>query len=48
MGLSKNSLTTLLSDLLKLQNNGYEILTKLSDIVSSNSDLVEINLRSNR
>lgn len=39
---TKNSLTTLLNDLLKLQNNGYQIITKLSEIVSSNSETVEI------
>ena len=39
---TKYSLTTLLNDLLKLQNNGYQIITKLSDVVSSNADTVEI------
>jgi hypothetical protein len=43
----KYSLTTLLNDLLRLQNNGYQIITKLSDIVTSNSDLVEINIADN-
>lgn len=39
---TKYSLTTLLSDLLRLQNNGYQIITKLSDVVSSNDETVEI------
>lgn len=39
---TKYSLTTLLSDLLRLQNNGYQIITKLSDVVSSNAETVEI------
>lgn len=41
---TKYSLTTLLNDLLKLQNNGYQIITKLSDVVSSNADVVEIDV----
>jgi hypothetical protein len=41
---TKYSLTTLLNDLLKLQNNGYQIITKLSDVVSSNADTVEIDV----
>jgi hypothetical protein len=43
----KYSLTTLLNDLLRLQNNGYQIITKLSDVVSSNSDVVEIDIVDN-
>jgi hypothetical protein len=39
---TKYSLTTLLNDLLKLQNNGYQIITKLSEVVSSNAETVEI------
>ena len=39
---TKYSLTTLLNDLLRLQNNGYQIISKLSDVVSSNSDTVDI------
>jgi len=41
---TKYSLTTLLNNLLKLQNNGYQIITKLSDVVSSNSDTVEVDI----
>ena len=41
---TKYSLTTLLNDLLKLQNNGYQIITKLSDVVSSKADTVEIDV----
>jgi len=40
---TKYSLTTLLNNLLKLQNNGYQILASLSDVVSSNADTVAIN-----
>lgn len=43
----KYSLTTLLNDLLRLQNNGYQIITKLSDVVSSNADVVEVNIVDN-
>ncbi len=39
---TKYSLTTLLNDLLKLQNNSYEIITKVSELVSSKSDTVSI------
>ena len=39
---TKYSLTTLLNDLLRLQNNSYEIISKVSDLVSSKSDTVEI------
>lgn len=39
---TKYSLTTLLNDLLKLQNNSYQIIDKLSDIVSSNAETVEV------
>ena len=42
--MTKHSLTTLLSDLLKVQKNGFEILNKLSQVVSSNSDTVEIEI----
>ena len=42
MSETKYTLTTLLSDLLALQNNGYEIMSKLSEVVSSKSDTVEI------
>lgn len=42
MNNTKYSLTTLLNDLLKLQNNGYQIITKLSEVVSSNAETVEI------
>lgn len=41
---TKYSLTTLLNNLLKLQNNGYQIITKLSDVVASNADTVEIDV----
>lgn len=41
---TKYSLTTLLNNLLKLQNNSYQIITKLSDVVSSNSDTVEVDV----
>lgn len=41
---TKYSLTTLLNNLLKLQNNSYQIVTKLSDIVSSNADTVAIDV----
>jgi len=41
---TKYSLTTLLNNLLKLQNNGYQIITKLSDVVSSNADTVEVDV----
>jgi hypothetical protein len=41
---TKYSLTTLLNNLLKLQNNGYQIITKLSDVVSSNADIVEVDV----
>lgn len=44
---TKYSLTTLLNDLLKLQNNGYQIITKLSEIVSSNAETVEIPITDN-
>jgi hypothetical protein len=39
---TKYSLTTLLNDLLKLQNNSYEIITKVSQLVTSKSDTVTI------
>ena len=39
---TKYSLTTLLNDLLKLQNNSYQIITALSDVVSSNAETVSI------
>lgn len=39
---TKYSLTTLLNNLLKLQNNGYQIIASLSDVVSSNSDVVPV------
>lgn len=39
---TKYSLTTLLNDLLKLQNNSYQIINQLSQVVSSNSETVEI------
>jgi hypothetical protein len=41
---TKYSLTTLLSNLLKLQNNGYQIITSLSDVVSSSSDTVGVDV----
>jgi len=41
---TKYSLTTLLSDLLKIQNNGYRIISSLSDIVSSNADTVIVDV----
>ena len=41
---TKYSLTTLLNNLLKLQNNSYQIITSLSDVVSSNADTVEIDM----
>jgi CII-binding regulator of phage lambda lysogenization HflD len=41
---TKYSLTTLLNNMLKLQNNGYQIITKLSDVVSSNADTVEVDV----
>jgi len=44
---TKYSLTTLLNDLLKLQNNGYQIISKLSEIVSSNADTVQIPITDN-
>ena len=44
MSETKYTLTTLLGDLLALQNNGYEIISKLSEVVSSKSDTVEINV----
>lgn len=42
---TKNSLTTLLSDLLRYQTNGYEIITTLSEVFSSNSDTVSLDLQ---
>jgi hypothetical protein len=42
--MTKHSLTTLLQDLLKVQRNGFEILNKLSQVVSSNADTVEIEI----
>jgi hypothetical protein len=39
---TKYSLTTLLNDLLKLQNNSYQIITKVSELVSSKSDTVTV------
>ena len=39
---TKYSLTTLLNDLLKLQNNSYQIINQLSQVVSSNSETVDI------
>ena len=39
---TKNSLTTLIHDLIKTQKNSLEIINKLSDVVSSKSDTVEI------
>ena len=44
MSPTKNSLTTLLHDLIKVQKNGLEIINKLSDVVSSKSDTVEIDI----
>jgi hypothetical protein len=44
MSETKYTLTTLLSDLLALQNNGYEIMSKLAEVVSSKSDTVEISV----
>jgi hypothetical protein len=39
---TKYSLTTLLNDLLKLQNNSYEVISKVSQLVTSKSDTVSI------
>jgi len=39
---TKYSLTTLLNDLLRLQNNSYQIISKVSDLVSSKSDTIEM------
>jgi hypothetical protein len=39
---AKYSLTTLLNDMLKLQNNSYQIISSISDLVSSKSETVEI------
>ena len=39
---TKNSLTTLLNDLLKLQNNSYQIISAVSDLVTSKSESVQI------
>ena len=39
---TKNSLTTLLNDLLKLQNNSYQIISAVSDLVTSKSDTIQI------
>lgn len=44
---TKYSLTTLLSDMLKLQNNSYQIISSLSDLVSSKSETVEIPILGN-
>ena len=41
---TKYSLTTLLNNLLLLQNNSYNIIASLSEIVSSNADTVSIPL----
>jgi hypothetical protein len=43
----KYSLTTLLNDLLRLQNNSFQIISKLSDVVSSSADVVEIEIADN-
>lgn len=42
--MSKNSLTTLLNDMLKLSTDSYTIMTKVSEIVSSNADTVSLDL----
>ena len=39
---TKNSLTTLLNDLLKLQNNSYQIISSVSEMVTSKSETVQI------
>jgi hypothetical protein len=39
---TKNSLTTLLNDLLKLQNNSYQIISAVSDLVTSKSETIQI------
>jgi hypothetical protein len=39
---TKYSLTTLLNDMLRLQNNSYQIVSSLSDLVSSKGETVEI------
>ena len=44
MSISKNSLSTLLNDLVRIQMNASEIVNELSKAVSSNSDTVELDL----
>lgn len=41
---AKNSLSTLINNLLRINQNGLEILNKLSDITTSNSEVVEIDV----
>lgn len=45
MKLTNNSLTTLLDDLLRLQTNAYDIISSLSELVSSNSDTVTLDIQ---
>lgn len=42
--MSKNSLTTLLNDMLKLSTDSYTVMTKVSEIVSSKADTVSLDL----
>ena len=42
--MSKNSLTTLLNDMLMLSQDSYTIMTKVSEIVSSKADTVSLDL----
>lgn len=44
MSISKNSLTTLLNDLVRVQMNASEVVQELSKAISSNSDTVELDL----
>lgn len=45
MARSKNSLTTLLNDLLQVQNDAYSLTVKVSDIVTSKAETVTVELR---
>ena len=40
----KNSLSSIVDNLIKLQRNNTEILTKLSEVVNSDADIVTLTL----
>ena len=41
---TKYSLSSLINNLLRINNNGLEIINKLSDVTTSDADIVEIDV----